>query len=175
MAFWIRIFPLILIAGLNACVTLGGKPMVHGAVTPGQRTVVIVYAPPGPVMYEKDTNVMEAAKVVPGLGFILSATQSKRDREASEDLKRLITPWDPVPLFTPILRKALTGISYPIVFVSPVEAGLLDYQLKEFNLAEDAVDWQTRYSVRRPNDPAPRDYSKVASLRGALVLESTLR
>jgi hypothetical protein len=167
MQRYVLLLPLL----LSSCVTLGGVAMVPNAVKPAQRTVLIVYASPGPVMRESDSNIKEAAKVIPGLSFIIGATQSKRDLGASQSLKRLLGPYEPAQLFYPQLRKRLSSVAYPGRFVTPAEAEISPRQLKQFNSAKDINDWLLRISGRHPQHPVARDYRPLPQLRDALVME----
>ena len=148
--------------------------MVKGAMAQGQRTVVIVYAAPGPVMSERSSNLEQAAKVVPGLGLVMKASQDKRDFDASQDLQKFLPPWQPAQLFALGLMQALTASGLPGRLVTAAEAGLSDEALRELNRAQDISDWQLRYYVRGVTDKPGRDYSAIPSLSDALVLEVNL-
>ncbi|MCX5795863.1 MAG: hypothetical protein NTY77_10245 [Elusimicrobia bacterium] len=170
-----RLLVLAAAASFGACVSLEDAPMVKGAMAQGQSTVVFVFAAPGPVMSERSSNLEQAAKVVPGLGILMKASQDKRDFDASQDLQRFLPAWQPAQLFAPGLMQALAGSGLPGRLLTPAEAGVPDAALSELNRAQDISDWQLRYYVRGVDpEPAPRGYRGLASLRDALVLEANL-
>lgn len=148
--------------------------MTQNAILKDQRVVAVVYPSPGPAMSEKSTNMDQVAKIVPGMGFFMSATQNGRDLEASNELKRYLPPWKPEQLFYPILMRELATSGNPGRFVPPPEAGLTDEVLAGFNHSSDVTDWMVRYTVANPADPKPRNYAAVPGLKDALVLEVNL-
>lgn len=171
------LFVFLAIAGLGGCVSMEDAPMVKNSVAKDQKTVVIVYASPGPVMDESSSNLDQAAKVVPGLSFFLAATQNKRDLEASQKLQARLPPWQPADLFYSFLLKELAAGGFPGRFISPAEAGLSEGTLQDFNHADDVIDWQKRYCARSPDSVAPlvpRNYAAIPELNGVLVLEVNL-
>ncbi|HVE13456.1 MAG TPA: hypothetical protein VNI01_08695 [Elusimicrobiota bacterium] len=161
------------IAALGACVTLEETPMAKGTIQHGQKTVLIVYASPGPVMSVSDM-ADQMAKVIPGMGLLLAASQDKRDLAASQNLARLMPPWQPDKAFYPFIMQSLRSSGYEGQLVTPADAGFSDSDVAGMNRASDVVDWQSRYMVRAPdNVPQPRNYS-MESLRDALILEVNL-
>ncbi|MDD5629092.1 MAG: hypothetical protein PHU21_08505 [Elusimicrobia bacterium] len=149
--------------------------MVRGAMKPGQRTLVLVFPAPGPVMSERSSNLEQAAKVVPGLGLVMKASQDKRDLEASQDLQRYLPPWQPAALFYPGLMRALAAGGLPGPLAAPAEAGLTDEDMRKLNYAQDVSDWQLRYFVRGAGpEPPPRSYRRFPALADDLVLEVNL-
>ena len=173
----LRLLPLLCLATLGACVSLEEAPMAPDAVQGTPRTVVIVFASPGPAMSESSSNLDQAAKVVPGLGLMLKASQNQRDRAASQDLQQLLPAWQPAELFGPILMRELASSGWPGPLLTPAEAGLAPQTLQGLNRADDALDWQVRYcalSAGSKAPPAPRDYSALPPLKDSLVLEVNL-
>lgn len=149
--------------------------MVKGAMAQGQRTVVLVFASPGPVMSEKSSNLEQLAKVVPGMGMVMKASEDSRNSEASADLQKFLPPWQPAQLFYPGLMQALAASGLPGRLATAAEAGLSDGALRDLDRAKDLSDWQLRYYVRAASvQPAPRDYAAIPSLGDALLLEVNL-
>ena len=152
-------------------------PMAKNAVQTGQRTVVLVFASPGPVMSETNSNIEAAAKIIPGMSLLLSATQSKRDLEASQELRQRLPSWQPSLLFAPVLLHELSAAGYPGKLLLPGEAGISDETLENLNRSSDIDDWQRRYWVRTPDDNPSlgrRDYSPLSGIADALILEVNL-
>ncbi len=170
----VRVLPLACAALLGACVSLDQAPMAPDAIQKDQRVAVIVYPSPGPAMDEKSSNVDQMAKVIPGLGMFMSATQNTRDLDASRELQQYLPAWRPDSVFHPILMRELAASGSPGRFIAPSEAGLTDDALRAFNPANDVTDWLVRYCVANPAVAAPRNYASVPGLRGALVLEVNL-
>jgi hypothetical protein len=171
-----RVLPALLcVAALGACVSISETPMTQNAIRKGQRVAAVVYPSPGPAMAEKSTNMDQMAKVVPGLGFFMSATQNSRDLEASRSLQRYLPPtWKPEESFYPVLMDELARSGNPGRFISPAEAGLTGDVAAGFNRSSDVTDWLVRYTVANPDNPAPRDYSKLPGLKDSVVLEVNL-
>lgn len=159
----------------GACVSISEAPMTAGAIQKGQRVAAVVYPSPGPAMMEKSGNMDQIAKVVPGLGLFMSATQNERDLEASRGLQARLPPdWKPAQVFYPLLMRELAGSGNPGRFVSPAEAGLTDDVVAAFNRAGDVTKWMILYTVANPDNPAPRDYAKLPGLKDSVVLEVNL-
>jgi hypothetical protein len=160
---------------LGACVSVSETPMTANAVAKGQLVAAVVYSSPGPAMTEKSTNMDQIAKVVPGLGLFMSATQNTRDLDASRSLQRYLpATWKPEAAFLPILMAELATSGNPGRLVASAQAGLTDDVAAGFNHSENVTDWLVRYCVANPDNPAPRNYAAVPGLRGALVLEVNL-
>lgn len=166
-----RLFPWLAALFLGACVSLEETPMTKGAVAPGQRTVLLVYASPGPVITESDSKVETAAKIVPGLGLVVQSAQDERDLAASKDLQQYLPDWDPREAFYPLLAQELKSSGHPGRFVSPEEAELPSDTLKRFNRSENVLDWRLRYYLEDPERPTPRNYSPILSLDDAVIFE----
>ena len=159
----------------GACVSVSESPMTANAIQKGQRVAAVVYPSPGPAMTEKSTNMEQVAKVVPGLGLFMSATQNERDMDASRNLLARLPPdWKPAQVFYPVLMHELAGSGSPGRFVSPAEAGLTDDVAAAFNRAGDVTKWMVLYTVANPDNAAPRDYSKLPGLKDSVVLEVNL-
>ena len=149
--------------------------MVKGAMAQGQRTVVLVFASPGPVMRERSSNLEQMAKVVPGMGMVMKASEDRQNSEASADLQKFLPPWQPAQLFYPGLMNALAASGLPGRLATAAEAGLSDEVLRDLDRAKDLSDWQLRYTVRAASvQPAPRGYAAIPSLSDALLLEVNL-
>lgn len=159
----------------GACVSVSEAPMTANAIQKGQRVAAVVYPSPGPAMTEKSTNMEQVAKVVPGLSLFMSATQNERDLEVSRRLQARLPPdWKPAQVFYPVLMRELAASGNPGRFVSPAEAGLTDDVVASFNRAGDVTKWMVLYTVASPDNPAPRDYSKLPGLKDSVVLEVNL-
>ena len=159
----------------GSCVSVLEAPMTANAIQKGQRVAAVVYISPGPAMSEKSTNMEQVAKVVPGLSLFMSATQNERDLTASRSLRaRLPSDWKPTQIFYPVLMRELAASGNPGKFVAPAEAGLTDDVVADFNRAPDVTKWMVLYTVANPDNPAPRDYSKLPGLKDAVVLEVNL-
>ncbi len=156
---------------LAACVSLEEAPMPRGAVRPGQRTLLLVYASPGPWLGEADSKVETAAKVVPGLGLAVQAAQDERDLARSKDLQQYLPPWRPEEALASLLRTELASSGHPGRLLSPAEAELSAEALGELNKAQDPLDWRRRYLEE---GALSRDYSRFLSLDDALVFEVNL-
>lgn len=151
--------------------------MAAQAVRRDQKAVVLLFVSPGPVMSERDSMVEQAAKVVPGLGFMIKASQDHRDLEASKDLQRYLPAWQPAALLYPALMDALAKTGHALRLLPPDQAGLSQEALRRLNLAADVGEWQLRYFVRTADKAAPiayRDYASLPELKDALVLEVNL-
>ena len=150
--------------------------MPTGVVQKDQRTLLLVYAAPGPAVTEEDTNVDDAAKLLPGIAQLVQSSQDEKDLASSKNLQQFLPAWKPDEKFHALLRKELAGIGYAGRFVTPEEAELPAQAFKELNRASDELDWRLRYYLPNPDAPVPRDYSKFLSLAAddALVLEINL-
>ena len=128
-------------------------------------------------MDESNSNIEQAAKVVPGLGLIYNAGQTERDLEASRQLAAGLPPWQPGPLFESSLREELAKVALPGRLLSAAETGVSESILASLNSAGDIVDWQRRYFLPQPDragTPPSRAYSMSPELRESLVLEVNL-
>lgn len=169
-----RLAPLLVAPILGACVSLEEAPLPRGAVSPGQRTVLLVYSSPGPVITELDSKAETAAMILPGLGLLVQSAHDDRDLAASRDLQQYLPAWDPAGKFHPLLARELATTGHPGRFIGAEEAGLSPAELSGWNKAEHYLDWRRRYFQENPELPAPRDYSKNLSLDDALIFEVDL-
>lgn len=159
-----------------ACAMVDEPRLTPTSVFPGQRTVVLVYPSPGPwVIREADTKPESAAKILPGLGFLVEAAQDERDLGVSNDLKQYLPRWTPVELFTPLLIEGLAKAGYPGKLLYHYQAELATETVRGFNRAKDVLDWQKTYYDDEPDRPLARDYSKLMALDDAVILEVNLR
>lgn len=146
------------------------------SVFPGQRTVVLVYPSPGPwVIREADTKPESAAKILPGLGFLVEAAQDERDLGVSNDLKQYLPRWTPAELLTPLLIDGLTKAGYPGKLLYHYQADLATGTVRSLNQAKDVLDWQKLYFYEERDQVLTRDYSKMMALDDAVILEVNLR
>ncbi len=54
------------------------------------------------------------------------------------------------------------------------EAGIPALQRKDWNAAQDQLDWRRKYYFTESGRPSPRDYSKLLSLDDAVIVEVNL-
>lgn len=155
----------------GACVSLEETKLAKGAITPGQRTIVVVYSGPGPVIEELDSKVEGAAKIIPGIGLVVQDAQEERMLNQSRDLQKYLGPFDAAEHFTPALRGALDLTGHPGKWTQPEETDVPPESWKRLNAAKDLLDWRRRYLLDDPGGPLPRNYSQFLSLDDALVLE----
>ena len=148
--------------------------MPKGVVQKDQRTLLLVYAAPGPAVTEEDSNVDTAAKILPGLGQLVQGSQDEKDLASAKNLQQFLPAFKPEEQFYPALHKELSGIGYAGRLVSPAEAELPAQTIQEYNRASDELDWRLRYYFPNADLPIPRDYSKILALDDALILEVNL-
>ncbi len=161
---------------LAGCAMVDEPRLAPSSIVPGQRTVVLVYPSPGPwVIREADTKPESAAKILPGLGFLVEAAQDERDLGVSNDLKQYLPRWTPAELFAPLLVDGLAKAGYPGKLLYHYQAELATETVRGFNRAKDVLDWQKTYYYEEPDRPLARDYSRLMALDDALVLEVNLR
>ena len=165
----------VLAAALSgACVSLEETKLAKGAITPGQRTIVVVYEGPGPVIEEDDSKVEGAAKIIPGIGLVVQDAQEERMLLQSKDLQKYLGPFDATGHFAPALRGALDLTGHPGKWTRPEETDVPAESWKRLNGAKDVLEWRRRYFLDDPGGPLPRNYSQFLSLDDALVLEINL-
>lgn len=157
---------------LAACVAPETVPDGRGAVSPGQRLVVAVYPAPGPwIVADPDSKVESAAKVLP-IGLLMQTMQEDRILELSKEIQ----PYLPRPRYERLFEAAFAA-ELKTLHDGPVqtwsEAGLPPEARREFNRAEDALDWRRKYF--EPRGGAPRDYSRFLSLDDAVMLDINLQ
>lgn len=167
----------ILAAAFSAgCVSLEEEVLPKASVARDQRTLLLVFASPAPVMAEDDSKAETAAKIVPGLGIVVKAAQDDAAAKKSKELQQYLPAWDPAAELLPIVAKELKNSGHPGRFIELSEApDLAPDRLKVMNRADDVNDWQLRYYILNPNYPAPRNYSALLSLDDALIFEVNLR
>jgi hypothetical protein len=165
-------FLLIVLCG--ACVSLEEPHIPVGGVLKDQRTVIAVFASPGPVVTQDENKAESAAKITPGLAYLVQSSQNDRDLAASRDLGQYLPPFDAASEFFAELKKALKTSGHPGKLLSPEEAELTGDQLKAFDRASDTLDWRLRYFIQNPDHPVPRNYETMLKLNDALVFEADL-
>lgn len=148
--------------------------MPRGGILKDQRTVVLVFAGPGPVMSQEDNKAETAAKITPGLAYIVQSSQDERDLASSRDLAQYLPPFEAAKEFAAELDKVLASVGHPGKFLSPAEAGIAKEQLDAFNKSSDLLDWRLRYYIQNPDHPVPRNYSTLLELDDALIFEADL-
>lgn len=161
---------------LAGCVSLEEQMIPKNAIAPDQRTLLLVYAAPGPIFIEDDSKVETAAKIVPGLGLVVKSAQDDSETKKSKALAQYLPQWDPAGEFAPMLAKELKNSSgHPGAFIdtSTVD-GLSDAQLKVYNRSADVLDWQLKYYIDNPERPVPRNYSTLLTLDDALIIDANL-
>lgn len=163
---------------LGGCVPVGDVVIQKGMIRPEQRTVLLVFAGPGPwVTLEEDSKAESAAKFLPGVGQIVQSAQDAVDLKNSKQMREYMPPWKPVEKFQPALESALKAIRFPGVWISTgAETETTPEVLEKFNRAQDILEWRSRYFVAEPGMVRPfRNYSTLLSLDDALVLEVNLQ
>lgn len=160
---------LVLLAG---CVSVQETPLAKDAIQKGQRTVVLVFAAPGPTLAEDDSKGETAAKLVPGLGLVVQDAQDQRDLSASKDLQQYLPPFHPTGAFSASALSELGKTPAAGRWMDAADAGLSPEKLRELNKADDVVDWRRKFATisYEPRTPS-RDYSKLLELDGAMVFE----
>jgi len=171
-----RALSLAILAGLLAgCISAVEAPMQREAVSAERPVVLLIFASPAPLMDESNSNLEQAAKVIPGLGLFYSAGQSRRDLEASQQLGAALPPWQPAALFESSFRNDISNGILPGRVLSSADAGLGEAEMAKLNTSDDIVDWQRRYLLPHPDNTAPpRVYSMMPGLRETLILEVNL-
>lgn len=172
-----RKWPWLALFALSGCVSMEPEAPSKTVVRAGQRTLLLVFAPPGPwVTANPDSKAESAAKFLPGVGDVVQSAQDDRDLAASQQLLPYLSYWKPVPLFTAHLSTALAQIDYPGTWLAPgpeTETG--PEVLRRFNTAADALEWRKRYYDGSPAEArAWRNYAQLLSLDDALILEVNL-
>ncbi|MBI5630247.1 MAG: hypothetical protein HY921_05130 [Elusimicrobia bacterium] len=159
---------------LASCVSLEEARLAPGAVRPGQKTVLLLYAGPGPLVSAADSNVESAAKIVPGLGLVVQSAQDDRDLAASKDLARYLPAWTPESAFYPRLQEALAVSGHPGAFIAQEQTDVPADSLRKLNEARDALDWRNRYFLPGLEGAHGRNYAAFLSLDDALIFEVNL-
>ncbi|MDE2039631.1 MAG: hypothetical protein KGO96_05890 [Elusimicrobia bacterium] len=160
---------------LGACVSVGETPMAGHAIQRGQRVLLLVYAAPGPLVREQDNKAESAAKIVPGLGLLVEQSQEERDLKASQALGRYLPSWDPAAELDAVLRPRLAALGLPGPLLASADTKVAPSRWARLNAASDVMDWRRRYVAQSPGTPSVgRDYSKLLTLDGDLVLEVDL-
>ena len=167
-----RLWPLVLALCCGACVTVTDPVLSPQSIARGQRTIVLVYAAPGPwVITDSESKAESAAKMLPGLSYAVQSFQDDRYKAAAETLQKYIPPWGVKGLVEEALLKELPRTRFPGSFVPVAEAAADTAALRGWNRAADTLDWQNRYITPDPLAPNPRDYSRFLPWDDALVLE----
>lgn len=170
-----RVLPFaVLAAALASCVSLEEAVIARGSVQPGQRTVLLVYAAPAPLVADSDSKAETAAKIVPGLGLVVQDAQNQGRIKASKDLGQYLPAWDPAGKFRAALLQELELTGYPGKFVTREETQLSAEDAARLDRAADVVDWQDRFFLPLPDGHIARNYSRFLSLDDALVFEANL-
>lgn len=163
------LLPLLLLA---ACVAPEPVLDARGAVAPGGRLVVAVYPSPGPwIVADPDSKAESAAKLLP-IGMLMQTMQDDRVLELSKELQ----PYLPRPRYERAFEAALLTelrAQHDGKTESWSEAGLPAEARREFNRADDQLDWRRKYLL--PRGGAPRDYSRFLSLDDAVIVDVNLQ
>lgn len=164
---------LVLAAAMAGCISEVEAPLQRDALSPDRSVVLFVFPSPGPIMDETNSNVEQAAKVIPGLGFIYGAGESQRNLDASRQLGEKLPAWPFAASFETALRSELANNGIPNHLLSASDGSIADADKDRFNSADNIIDWQRRYLIPQPdNDPTPpRAYSMIAGLRDSVILE----
>jgi hypothetical protein len=163
------LLPLLLLA---ACVAPEPVLDARGAVPPGGRLVVAVYPSPGPwIVADPDSKAESAAKLLP-IGMLMQTMQDDRVLELSKELQ----PYLPRPRYERAFEAAYIAELRALhdgKTQSWTEAELPPEARREFNRADDQLDWRRKYLL--PRGAAPRDYSRFLSLDDAVVVDVNLQ
>jgi hypothetical protein len=167
-----RLWPLALTLACGACVTLNEPVLAPQSIAKGQRTILLVYAAPGPwVITDSESKAEAAAKMLPGLSYAVQSFQDDRYKAAAETLQKYVPPWGVKSLVEEALLKELPKTRFPGSFVPVAEASADTAALRGWNRASDTLDWQNRYLYPDPLAPHPRDYARFLPWDDALVFE----
>lgn len=164
----------VLAAHIAGCISLEEALISKGAVQPGQRTLLLVFASPAPLVAETDSKAETAAKIVPGLGLIVQDAQNQSRLKSSQDLGQYLPGWDPEGKFRAFLLKELELSGFPGKFVTREETDISTEDLARLGRAADVVEWQDRFFLPLPDGHIARNYSRFMSLDDALVFEVNL-
>jgi len=164
---------LLLIPG---CVSVEGPAMTKGEMQKGQRTILLVFAAPTPVMTAEESNVATAVDIIPGVGQLAQSVRDDRNTAVSQDLARALpAPWDPAAEFAPKLRAELDRAGSPGTWMMPSETEIIPDRLVGWNQADNVADWTMKYYGLGPMPPAaPRNYSRIPGISDALIFEANL-
>ncbi len=166
---------LALLAFLSGCVSVNGPALSKGEIAPGQRTIVLVFAAPTPLMRSDNSNVATAAEIIPGLGMAVQSVKDDHSVELSQDLAQALPGWHPGQEFAAQLMTALQGSGYPGRWVAAADSEIIPARLSGWNEADNVADWRTRYYGIGPIPPTtPRNYAEVPGISDSLILESNL-
>lgn len=166
--------PAVFAAFMAGCVSLEEAAITKGAVAPGQRTLLAVFATPAPLVAESDSKAETAAKIIPGLGLVVQDAQNQSRLKASKDLGQYLPGWDPAGKFRAALLKELALSGFPGKFITREEAELPAEEFARLDRAADVVEWQDRYFLPLPDGHIARNYSRFMSLDDAMVFEANL-
>ena len=167
-----RLLPLALALACGACITLNEPVLTPQSIAKGQRTILLVYAAPGPwVITDSESKAEAAAKMLPVFSYAVSSFQDDRYKAASDTLNRYIPRWPSRNLLEAALIKELAKTDFPGHVIPVAEADPDTATLRGWNRAADVLDWQNRYLTPDPTLPHPRDYSRFLPWDDALVLE----
>lgn len=165
------VFPLA--AALCACVSVEPLPDPRGAVGAKQRLVVLVAQSPGPwIIKESDSKAEAAAKLLP-VGFLVQTVQDDKTLDISKDLQQYL----PRPRYDRQLEAALLKTLKTLHrgdVQTMSEAGVGAPQIREWNQAQDQLDWRRRYFAPETGPSVPRDYSKVPLLDDGVIIDVNL-
>lgn len=161
---------------MPGCVSVEGPPMAKGEVQQGQRTILLVFAAPTPVMTAEESNVATAVDIIPGVGQLAQSIRDDRNTAVSQDLARALpSPWNPAAEFAPKLRAELDHAGSPGAWVMPEDTEIIPDRLVGWNQADNVADWTMKYYGLGPMPPtAPRNYARVPGIGDALVFEANL-
>lgn len=159
---------------LGACISLEDVHIPKGAILKDQRTVLAVFAGPGPVISQDDNKAETAAKLTPGLAYIVQAAQNEKETAASKDLGQYLPSWEPAKELETALKKVLPASGHPGRFIAPDEGGIAPEDMTRLDKASDILDWRLRYYITTPDHPVPRNYSTFLQLDDALIFEVNL-
>ncbi len=164
--------PLLAFLWLAACVAPEPVLDARGAVPPGGRLVVAVYPAPGPwIVADPDSKAETAAKLLP-IGMLMQTMQDDRVLELSKELQ----PYLPRPRYERAFEAAYLAELRALhdgKTQSWTEAELPSEARREFNRADDQLDWRRKYLS--PRGGAPRDYSRFLTLDDAVVVDLNLQ
>lgn len=164
-----RCAPLVLAAALGGCVSLEEARVQPAAIASGQRTIVLVFPAPGPLVVELDSKAESAAKAVPGLALVVQEAQDERDLANSQDLQQYLPKWDAAAaVLGPALEK-LPQTPHKGRWLDGAQAEFSTGTIKALNVSKNLIDWKRKYYDAAPKHG--RDYGKMLELYDALIFE----
>lgn len=160
---------------LSSCVSVEEAPLGKNAVQKGQRTVLLIYPSPGPLVVEDESKGEVAAKLIPGISYAVQGAQDEHEVAASKDLQQYLPPFDAAGAFEEAALAELKKTPSEGAWTTAQEAGFSTAALRGLNVSTDVADWKRKYEGQAYEHETPvRDYSKMLELDDAVVFEVNL-